>query len=281
MTQSEEILYISKDMLPSARSQRESLGILNMLSNLLIFLGETALLSFQCLKSLVTGRVAMRDVLTQMASVGADSIWIVLANNFFTGAVFSIYTATLAVEIGFPDFVGGTVGYAFLNELGPMLAGVSLASRAGAAIAAEIGTMVVTEQVDALRAMAISPIRYLVAPRVIASMCMLPLLTVLADVFGMIGAMLAARSYGVGSIVFWESVHKFTQPVDLWRGLIKSVVFGLLIGTVSCQQGLRTEGGATGVGKATTSSVVCCVVLIFLSDFFLAQILTQFFQRHL
>lgn len=281
MAQAEEIASEKQDILPSERSGRADWGIFNLLNQLLIFVGETALLTFQCLQAILTGRVAMRDVLTQMSSVGADSIWIVSANTFFTGAVFSIYTATLAVQVGFPEFVGGTVGYAFLNELGPMLAGVSLASRSGAAIAAEIGTMVVTEQVDALRAMAVSPIRYLVAPRVIASMCMLPLLTVIADLSGMIGAMFAARSYGVGTIIFWDSVHKYTQPLDLMRGLIKSVVFGLLVGIVSCQQGLKTEGGATGVGKATTSSVVSCIVLIFLSDFFLAQILTQLLQRHL
>ncbi len=281
MVQQEDTSSGTKKAHAAERSPRSDWGVFTFFNQLLISIGETFLLIVQSLRSLLTGRVAVRDILAQMSAVGADSIWIVLANTFFTGAVFAIYTATLAVQIGFPEFVGGTIGYAFLNELGPMLAGVSLASRAGAAIAAEIGTMVVTEQVDALRAMAVSPIQYLVAPRVIAAMCMLPLLTIIADISGLVGATLAARSYGVGSIVFWDSVHKYTQPLDLSLGLVKSVIFGMLVGAVSCQQGLRTGGGATGVGRATTSSVVCCVVLIFLSDFFLAQILTEIFHRHL
>jgi phospholipid/cholesterol/gamma-HCH transport system permease protein len=160
-----------------------------------------------------------------------------------------------------------------------MLAGVALASRSGAAIAAEIGSMVVTEQVDALRAMAVSPIRYLVIPRVTAAMLMLPLLTVIADVSGITGGSLFALAKGVPLSVYWDSVHQFTQPSDLINGLIKAVIFGFLIGIVACQQGLRTKGGATGVGRATTSSVVLCVVLIFLSDVFLAQALSPQIAR--
>src|SRR5205085_10735373 len=127
----------------------------------------------------------------------ADSIWIVLTITTATGAVFSYYTTTLALQIGFTQVVGGTLGYGFLNELGPVLGGVALASRSGAAIAAEIGSMVVTEQVDALRAMAVSPVRYLVAPRVAAAVIMLPLLTVIADIAGIFGGYALAVSGGV------------------------------------------------------------------------------------
>lgn len=237
--------------------------------------GEVATLGFQAIRTILRGGINSGDLLNQMAAIGADSIWIVLANNFATGAVFAMYTAMLALQVGFPEFVGGTIAYAFFNEMGPMLAGVALASRCGAAIAAEIGSMVVTEQVDALRAMAVSPVRYLVVPRVLAAMLMLPLLTVVGDLVGIFGAYLSAGLYGVGHSVFLDSVFRFSQPVDMVRGLIKAIVFGFLIGLVACQQGLRTRGGATGVGRATTSSVVLCVVLIFLSDIFLAQILTQ------
>ncbi len=247
-----------------------------MLDSLCTFVGEATLLFGRMVVSIATGGVDLRDLLGQMSAIGADSIWIVLVVTTATGAVFSLYTTMLAQSVGgLNAFVGGTLGYAFLNELGPVLGGVAFAARAGAAIAAEIGTMVVTEQVDALRAMAVSPTRYLVAPRVLAAVIMLPLLTLFADVFGMIGGYLIAGVNGVPHAEFIESVHKYTRAEDLTHGLIKSFVFALIVGVVACQQGLRTKGGATGVGRSTTSSVVLCVLLIFVADFILAQIMTS------
>ena len=250
-------------------------GVSFAVNSVLTFVGEATLLAGRFIGSIAQGGVNVRDLMTQMAAIGADSIWIVLVVTTATGAVFSLYTTTLAQSVGgLTAFVGGTLGYAFLNELGPVLGGVAFAARAGAAIAAEIGTMVVTEQVDALRAMAVSPTRYLVVPRVLAAVLMLPLLTLFADLFGMIGGYLLAGVNGVPHAEFLESVHKFTRVEDLTHGLLKSVVFALIVGVVACQQGLRTKGGATGVGRSTTSSVVLCVLLIFVADFFLAQILT-------
>jgi phospholipid/cholesterol/gamma-HCH transport system permease protein len=240
------------------------------------FVGEATILAGQAIGSILHGGFEMRDLINQMASVGVDSVWIVLIITSATGAVFAFYIATLTRQFGgFNQFLGGTIGYSFLNELGPTLGGVGLAARSGAAIAAEIGSMVVTEQVDALRAMAVSPVRYLVVPRLLAATIMLPLLTALADIAGLVGSYLFALGAGVSGEEFWNSVHTYTKVTDLLHGLFKSVVFGFLIGLVACQQGLRTKGGATGVGRATTSSVVLCVVLIFITDFFLAQILTQ------
>jgi phospholipid/cholesterol/gamma-HCH transport system permease protein len=246
---------------------------LSIWTGLLSFLGEVAILSGRTFRSMFRG-VDVRDLLNQMALIGADSIWIVLVITSATGAVFALYTTNLALKIGFTQFVGGTMSYGFLNELGPLLGGIAFASRSGAAIAAEIGSMAVTEQLDALRSMAVSPIRYLVVPRVLAAIIMLPLLTAIADVAGIYGGYLFAMLKGVPSESFWESVRTYTISQDLFNGLLKSVVFGFLVGIVSCQQGLRTSGGATGVGRATTSSVVLCVLLIFVADFFLAQLLT-------
>ena len=254
------------------RSER---GVSAAVTSVLTFVGESAQLAGSFVGSVVRGGVNTRDLMTQMASIGADSVWIVLVVTTATGAVFSLYTTALAQSVGgLTAFVGGTLGYAFLNELGPVLGGVAFAARAGAAIAAEIGTMVVTEQVDALRAMAVSPTRYLVVPRVLAAVLMLPLLTLFADLFGMIGGYLLAGMNGISHAEFLDSVQKFTRLEDLTHGLIKSVVFALIVGVVACQQGLRTKGGATGVGRSTTSSVVLCVLLIFVADFFLAQLLT-------
>lgn len=241
----------------------------------LTFLGETGLLTAQSIGTILRGGVNIGDLLMQMAAIGADSIWIVLVITSATGAVFAFYITNLSLQVGFTQFVGGTLGYGFLNELGPVLGGVALAARSGAAIAAEIGSMVVTEQVDALRAMAVSPVRYLVVPRVLAAVMMLPLLTVIADVAGMAGGFIFAGAAGVTNQSYLESVRQYVQARDLINGIVKAVVFGFLIGIVACQQGLRTTGGATGVGRATTSSVVLCVVLIFVTDFFLTQILTQ------
>ncbi len=260
---------------PAASAKGARLGsAVAIWTGTLTFLGEVALLTGQTIRWIVRGAVDLKDLLTQMALIGADSIWIVLAITAATGAVFALYTTSLALKIGFTQFVGGTMSYGFLNELGPVLGGVAFAARSGAAIAAEIGSMVVTEQVDALRSMAISPVRYLVVPRVLASVIMLPLLTVIADIAGLYGSYVFAVAKGVPPQSFWDSVRTYTLASDLTSGLSKSLVFGFLVGMVACQQGLRTKGGATGVGKATTSSVVLCVVLIFIADFFMAQILT-------
>ena len=188
---------------------RRAGGLATLVNAVLTFIGESALLAGRFVTSIVRGGVDMRDLMTQMAAIGADSIWIVLVVTTATGAVFSLYTTALANSVGgLTQFVGGTLGYAFLNELGPVLGGVAFAARAGAAIAAEIGTMVVTEQVDALRAMAVSPTRYLVVPRVLAAVLMLPLLTLFADLAGMIGGYLFA---GVSGVPHADSLTAFTN----------------------------------------------------------------------
>lgn len=240
---------------------------------LLEFVGETTLLAWSALAYLLRGRFSLREAVRQMALLGADSLPIVLLITGSTGAVFSLYTVDIFVTYGATRFVGGTITVAFLLELAPLLAGVAFAARSAAAIAAEIGSMVVTEQVDALRALAVAPVRYLVAPRVLACVLMLPIATIFADLAGIGGGLLMAMAHGVPQGIFIESARNIAIPSDLWKGLIKTFWFGFTVAIVACRQGLRTRGGASGVGRATTSSVVACVVLIFLSDFVLAQML--------
>lgn len=254
----------------------------NPLTNLLKWPGEfwrafLAIFSLteETVVAVFTGQVAIGDVVEQMAVIGVDGVGIVITVAASSGAVFALYTATLALSFGFPDAVGGTLAYSFFNELGPVLGGIAFAARSGAEIAAEIGTMVVTEQVDALKAMAVSPVRYLVAPRVLASVLMLPLLTVIADTTGLIGGAVSASYHGVGYSIFFNSVYKYARVQDMTNGLIKSVVFGYLIGIIACREGLRTQGGATGVGRSTTRSVVMCVIAITIADFVLASVLQQ------
>lgn len=249
--------------------------LLDFVNNLLVIVGEAAILTGRTIRTGIRYGVHIGDLLKQMASIGVDSVWIVCIISAASGAVFALYTAKLALNIGATIFVGGTLGYAYLNELGPVLGGVAFAARSGAAIAAEIGTMVVTEQVDALRAMAVSPTRYLVLPRVLAATIMLPALTLVGDFVGLFSGYVSATMNGVPGADFMESLFTYTRPADLINGLIKAVVFGYLVGITACQQGLRTKGGATGVGQATTRSVVLCVMLISLSDLVLAIILRE------
>lgn len=249
-------------------------GVGSLAGATLVFIGETVSLAAAALGFVARGRISVRNTVEQMSAIGVGSIPIVMAINFSTGAVFAYYTASVFVQFGAIQFVGGTLSYAFLNELGPILVGVAVASRSGAAIAAEIGSMVVTEQVDALRAMAVSPIRYLVVPRLLACVLMMPLIGVFGDIAGVGGSYLMSGFHGVPHQAFITSMRTWVTSEDLIKGLIKTVWFGLTIAVVACQQGLKTKGGATGVGRATTSSVVLCVVLIFVGDFFLAQMLT-------
>ncbi|CEK20183.1 ABC-type transport system involved in resistance to organic solvents, permease component [Chthonomonas calidirosea] len=248
--------------------------ILSLLQAGLAFVGDNATLAAESARALLGGGLALRDLVVQMASLGSDSIWIVVVIASATGAVFAYYVANISLSVGYTGFVGGSIAYAFLNELGPVLGSVAFAARVGAAIAAEIGTMVVTEQVDALRAMAVSPVRYLVLPRLLACITMLPLLIIFADGAGIYGGYLFAGLRGVPHVDYINSIYTYVKPFDLINGLIKSICFGAIVGLVACQQGLRTQGGATGVGRATTSSVVWCVLLIFVADVFLTPLLT-------
>lgn len=248
-------------------------GLFAIIRSALVFLGECGALAVQAIGFLLVGKLSLRNTLLQMAAIGVDSLPIVLASCVSSGAVYSFYTADIMVKFGATGFVGGTLTLSFLLELGPVLAGINVASRSGAAIAAEIGSMVVTEQVDALRAMAVSPVRYLVTPRLVATLLMMPLVGVFAVCAGIAGCYYMAGFHGVPHQAFIESARAFATTADFVKGLIKTLCFGFIIVIVACQQGLRTKGGATGVGRATTNSVVLCVVLIFIADFFLAQML--------
>lgn len=239
----------------------------------LVFIGDTWTVAFQGMVCIVRGRVRSAETIRQMAFIGVDSLPIIIATSVSTGAVLAFYMTGVLTQFGADAFTGGTIALTFLLELGPILAGIMVAARSGAAIAAEIGTMVVTEQVDALRSMAVSPIAYLVAPRLLACVAMMPLCGLVADFAGIGGSIVMAAAHGVPSATFMDSIRMMAAESDLIKGLVKTLWFGFTVAAVACRQGLRTRRGAAGVGQATTSSVVLCVVLIFVSDFFLAQVL--------
>ncbi|MGL5513809.1 MAG: MlaE family ABC transporter permease, partial [Sporomusa sp.] len=198
----------------------------------------------------------------------------ILLTMLFTGMVMTVQTAHEFVKYGAQSSVGGLVAVAMGRELAPVLAGVVFAGRVGAAITAEIGSMKVTEQIDALRVMAVNPIAYLVVPRMVACLLMLPILVVFANVIGSIGGYMIATAYaGISSFTFLNSIQVFAVPHDIFGGMIKAMFFGIIVAIIGCHKGLTTAQGAEGVGRATTGSVVLSIILIFISNYFLSVLL--------
>jgi phospholipid/cholesterol/gamma-HCH transport system permease protein len=219
-------------------------------------------------------RIRFAETVNQCYLLGYQSLIIVLLTSLFTGMVFSLESAVQAVQYGFGGFVGGIVSYTNVRELGPMLTAVVVAGRVCAAIAAEIGSMVVTEQVEALQSLGLAPVRFLVVPRLLALMIMLPLLTVFADVVGIYGGQWIAHVQAhISYDDFMSSARQTIGFEDVVKGLFKSLVFGAVIALVGSYQGLTTRGGAAGVGKSTTGAVVICIILIFILNFVMSYFL--------
>lgn len=244
----------------------------NPLENALAFLGGISLLLWETLRFIARGAISYRHTVRQMAEVGVGSLFVAVITVGFSGAVSALYIAIQLLQLGQQSYVGGLVGKSLALEVAPVITAVVVAARAGSAMAAELGTMTVTEQVDALRSLATSPTQYLVVPRVLGTLLMLPLITALANIAGAFGGLLAATANGVSAGTFWESYARLVTLEDQMNGLIKTIPFALIIALVGCRQGLTTKGGAAGVGRATTSAVVLAMIGIFISDFFLSAL---------
>lgn len=238
------------------------------------YAGGITLLSGESLGFLARLRIRVAETISQCALLGVGSLVIVLLTSLFTGMVISLESAEQAVQYGVGSLVGGAVAYASVRELGPMLTAVVVAGRVGAAIAAELGSMVVTEQIDALRSMGLEPSRFLVVPRLLAMLIMLPLLTIFADVVSILGGMWIAQTYAhISSDTFLSSARQAIGFADVIKGLVKTLVFAAIIAMVGAYQGLRTRGGAAGVGQSTTGAVVLSIILIFIANFVLSLLL--------
>ena len=210
----------------------------------------------------------------QMVRLGVDSVPVVFLTSMFTGMVLALQTFNGFQRVHAENFVGSVVALAMLRELSPVLVALMVTGRVGSSMAAEIGTMRVTEQIDALKALATDPVQYLFVPRVIAGIVMLPFLTVLGDALGIYGGYLVAvRLMGANPIIYENSTYQFLEMSDVWSGVIKSAVFGLILTLTGCVRGYYTTGGAEGVGRSTTNAVVSASLIILLSDFFLTKIL--------
>lgn len=234
--------------------------------------GQVAQLFWQTLYYLPR-KFNMGRTLNQMAHLGVDSLPIVVITILFTGMVMTLQSASELIKYGAQSSVGGMVAISMGRELAPVLTGVVCAGRVGAAITAELGTMKVTEQIDALRTMATSPVGYLVVPRVVACVLMMPILVALSDLVGTVGGYVVAVYYsGIYSDTYLNSIKVFAVTTDVTIGMIKAMFFGLIIALIGCYKGLRTEAGAEGVGKATTESVVVAIIAIFISNYFLSMV---------
>ena len=236
--------------------------------------GEFALLSQKALAALVRPRFPFRELLFQFESLAVRSAPLVIITSVFTGMVLALQTAFSLTRFGAKPYVGSIVGLAIVRELGPVLAALMLGGRAGAGIAAELGSMQVTEQVDAIRAMGADPIQKLVLPRVAATTLGLPLLTIFAITLGIAGGMLVAEAqFGIAGSFYLQTVTNVVGVSDFASGVAKTFVFGWAIGMIGCHVGLATEGGTVGVGRATTRAVVVASIAVLVADFFLTKLL--------
>jgi phospholipid/cholesterol/gamma-HCH transport system permease protein len=209
-----------------------------------------------------------------MDRIGVGSLTIIILTGFFTGGVLTLQTYPTLASYGAVDQLGYLVSLSLVRELGPVLTALMVTGRVVSAISAELGSMVVSQQIDAMRALGTDPVRKLVTPRIIALIITLPLLTIVADVIGIGGGWAVSVSlYDLPSSMFLTSVRDGITTDDILGGIIKPLVFGFLMGTIACYKGLKTEGGTVGVGQSTTSAVVTASIVVIISDFFLAKAL--------
>jgi len=225
-------------------------------------------------RAIVTPPFYHRDVIEQFDIIGVGSVTVVILTGLFTGAVLALQTGLTLDQFGARTVVGRLVSASMVKELGPVLTALMVAGRVGSGIAAELGSMVVTEQISALRALGTDPVRKLAVPRVLAGLLMVPLLTVLSAGVGMVGAWLVAVfQLRVASTVYWHSVVDGLYIQDVWMGIIKPFFLGFAIVTIGCHVGLRTSGGTQGVGRSTTNAVVAAQVAVLAVNFFVTKLL--------
>src|SRR5687768_9304394 len=227
-------------------------------------------------RGLVSRPFYYRDIVEQFEAIGVGSLTVVLLTGMFTGMVLALQSGMTLDQFGARSLVGRLVSASMVKELGPVLTGLMLAGRVGSGIAAELGSMIVTDQINALRALGTDPIRKLVVPRFLAGIFMAPVLTVIADTAGMVGGwIIAVTELNVPTGVYWSSVTQALFMGDAWMGLVKPFALGFVIVTIGCHVGLRTTGGTQGVGRSTTNAVVAASVAVIAVDFFITPLLIE------
>lgn len=237
-------------------------------------LGKMTIMLFDTIRYLLFNPPRPRVISEQMYKIGVLSLPVVLLTGAATGMIIAIQTYYQLHKLTMESVVGIIVGLSMTNELGPVLTALMVAGRVGAAMSAELGTMKVTEQIDALYTLATSPVKYLIVPRFVSAVLLIPLLTVFSIFIGIAGGyLIGVKMLGINSTFFMQNLRDFTDVSDLANGIIKSIFFALIIVLVGCYKGFTTQGGAEGVGKSTTESVVVSCITILIVDFFLGIIL--------
>lgn len=255
---------------------------MNPIKAFILELQEIGYLIWRMLVGLKRGPRYFSEIILQMDQIGVGSLAIIILTGFFTGGVLILQAYPTLAFYGAQTQAGQGVATTLIRELGPVLAALMVAGRVGSAISAELGSMVVSQQIDAMRALGTSPVRKLVTPRVIALVVSLPLLTVAADIFGLVGGGIVANQiYGLDTNVYITSVRTGVDIDDVIGGIIKPIVFGFIIGIIACRKGLSTTGGTVGVGSATTSAVVSASINVIIADFFLSKLLQSLFSTTL
>ena len=237
-------------------------------------IGKISLMFHDTIRFMLFNPPKRNIVYEQMYKIGVLSLPVVMITGLATGMILAVQTYYQLHKLTMESVVGIIVGLSMTNELGPVLAGLMVAGRVGAAMAAELGTMKVTEQIDALYTLATNPIKYLVAPRFMAAVLLVPLLTICAIFIGIVGGYLVGvKMLGINAVFFVKNLQEFTGVTDLANGVIKSVFFAVIIAMVGCYKGFNAGGGAEGVGRATTEAVVVSCISILIADFFLSIVL--------
>ena len=236
--------------------------------------GRIMILFAQTLRWIFRPPLEGKEILKQMQEVGVRSFPVVVITAAFTGMVLALQSFTGFKRFGAETMVGTVVALSMTRELGPVLTGLMVSGRVGSAMAAELGTMRVTEQIDALYTLATNPIKYLIVPRFLAAIIMLPILVIFADVIGILGGYLVGvQILGTNPTLYFRRTWNFLELNDLFIGLLKALFFGMIIATISCYQGFSAQGGAEGVGRATTQAVVISSLTILISNYFITAIL--------
>ncbi len=236
--------------------------------------GRLALLFWKAIKTIFIPPFRLKNIFKQMHEIGWRSLPVVLVTASFTGGVLALQSYSTFRRFHAESLMGTLVAFSMTRELGPVITGLIVAGRVGSAMAAELGTMRVTQQIDALITLAVDPVKYLIGPRFIACLLMLPCLTILADGIGIFGGyIVGVEILGVNPLVYIRSSFEYLEMNDVVSGLVKSGVFGVIIAMIGCFQGFYAAGGAEGVGQATTRAVVVSMMLILISDYFMTALL--------
>lgn len=238
-----------------------------------VALGDWSAFSLRAVSGVASRHMKLHELLVTCVNVGVSSVGVIAVTGTFIGMVLAVQSYSMFHQIGLDTSLGSIIHMSVVRELGPVLSAVMLAGRVGSAMAAQLGTMRVTEQLDALACLGVDPVRFLVAPRFLACLLMIPLLTVLADVMGLAGSTLVClRVYGIDSYHYWQHTRAFVAPWDLFVGLVKATLFGGVIALIACHRGFHSRAGAEGVGRAATEAFVTSFIAILALDFILGML---------